>query len=82
MEEGDFEQTLNQLETLVTSLENGCLNLADSIVAFETGMVLLRRAENLLGEAQQRIEVWSTDANETKVLDGDGEGRGDGIPLE
>jgi exodeoxyribonuclease VII small subunit len=63
MEEGDFEQTLIQLETLVTSLEDGRLSLEDSISSFEKGMALLRRAETLLKEAQQRIEIWSADTD-------------------
>lgn len=63
MEEGDFEQTLIQLETLVTSLEDGRLSLEDSISSFEKGMALLKRAETLLREAHQRIEIWSADTD-------------------
>ncbi len=69
MEEGDFEKTLNQLETLVTSLESGRLSLANAIEAFEAGMGLLRRAEALLKEAQQRVEVWSAEPDQPDTVD-------------
>ena len=68
MEEGDFEKTLNQLETLVTSLESGHLSLADAIEAFETGMALLRQAEALLKDAQQRVEVWTAQGEQPQVI--------------
>lgn len=67
MEEGDFEKTLNQLETLVTSLESGHLSLTDAIEAFEAGMALLQRAEALLKEAQQRVEVWTAQGEQPQA---------------
>jgi len=52
-----FEESLERLEGVVDSLENGDLALEDSLQAFEKGVRLSARCAAQLGEAEQRIET-------------------------
>lgn len=58
-----FEQALVELEKIVSSLESGQAPLADSITAYERGMVLKKQCEQKLNEAQEKIEKITIDAN-------------------
>ena len=53
----DFENSLNQLESLVSSMEKGDLSLEDSLKAFEQGIEIVRRCELALRNAEQRVAV-------------------------
>jgi len=52
-----FEQALEQLETIVESMESGDTPLADLIVKFEEGTKLLKTCEARLKEAEIKIEL-------------------------
>ena len=52
-----FEQSLERLEGVVDSLENGDLALEDSLQAFEHGVRLSARCSDQLASAEQRIET-------------------------
>jgi exodeoxyribonuclease VII small subunit len=54
-----FEQIMTELERVVEELEAGRLSLEDSLVAFERGTALSRRASAILEAAERRIEVLS-----------------------
>ena len=51
-----FEQALAQLQDLVKKMESGALPLADSVAAFDTGMKLKAYCEQVLIEAELKIE--------------------------
>ncbi|MDO5555565.1 MAG: exodeoxyribonuclease VII small subunit [Clostridia bacterium] len=51
----NFEETMHQLELIVQELENGDLNLDDSIKKFEQGMKLSKNASDYLEEAEKKI---------------------------
>jgi exodeoxyribonuclease VII small subunit len=53
----NFEQDLEQLESIVNALEEGGLPLDDSLKRFEEGIQLARRCEKALTEAEKRIEI-------------------------
>lgn len=53
----NFEETMQQLETIVKELEEGKLNLDDSIKKFEQGINLSNNASKYLEEAEKRITV-------------------------
>lgn len=53
----NFEETMQKLETIVQELENGNLNLDDSIEKFEEGIKLSKNASNYLEEAEKKITV-------------------------
>jgi exodeoxyribonuclease VII small subunit len=52
-----FEQSLTQLQKIVTDLENGALGLEESLGRFEQGVGLLKTCYLILEQAEQRIEV-------------------------
>lgn len=51
-----FEETLQELETLVRKLEQGELPLEESLKAFERGVRLTRECQQSLSAAEQRVE--------------------------
>ncbi|MCL2538392.1 MAG: exodeoxyribonuclease VII small subunit [Alphaproteobacteria bacterium] len=51
-----FEQALAQLQELVKKMESGALPLADSVAAYDTGMKLKTYLEQMLKEAELKIE--------------------------
>ncbi len=52
-----FEQSLDELEKLVASMEQGELSLDDSLKAFERGITLFRQCQGALSEAEQRVNL-------------------------
>ncbi|RMH61881.1 MAG: exodeoxyribonuclease VII small subunit [Zetaproteobacteria bacterium] len=50
-----FEQALQRLTQLVQKLESGQLPLAESVAAFEEGVLLTRHCEKLLDDAEQTL---------------------------
>lgn len=53
----NFEETMKQLEEVVQKLENGELNLDESIKEFERGMELSKSASKYLEEAEKKITI-------------------------
>lgn len=53
----NFEETMKQLEEIVQELENGELNLDDSIEKFEKGMKLSKDASKYLEDAEKKITI-------------------------
>lgn len=53
----DFEQSLAQLEALVTAMEKGQLSLDESLKAFEQGIQLSRQCQQALSAAEQKVEL-------------------------
>jgi exodeoxyribonuclease VII small subunit len=52
-----FEEAFRQLQELVKKMESGSLPLADSVKAYENGMKLKAYLEQLLKEAELKIET-------------------------
>lgn len=55
--EKTFEQNMEELEQIVQELENGKLNLDDSIKKFEEGMKISKRCNEFLEEAEKKITI-------------------------
>jgi exodeoxyribonuclease VII small subunit len=53
----DFEQALNELDTIVRSLEQGDQPLEQSLALFERGVTLSRFCHEKLTDAEKRIQV-------------------------
>ncbi len=51
----DFEQSLNELETLVEQMEQGNISLEQSLELFERGVKLTRSCQESLKKAEQRV---------------------------
>lgn len=53
--QADFEQLMQQLESLVTRMESGELSLEASLQAYEEGVRLTRLCQQQLAAAEQRV---------------------------
>jgi exodeoxyribonuclease VII small subunit len=58
-----FEESLKELEQIVTHLEEGDLALEDSLKLFENGVRLSRECRERLTAAERRIEVLMKEAD-------------------
>ena len=58
-----FERALEELETIVKRLEDGKVPLEESVAIYERGESLKRRCEELLRQAEARVEKITTDAS-------------------
>jgi exodeoxyribonuclease VII small subunit len=58
-----FENALEELESIVTRLEDGKVPLEESVTIYERGEALKRRCEELLRQAEARVDKITTDAN-------------------
>jgi exodeoxyribonuclease VII small subunit len=57
-----FDQGMMELEAIVARLESGELSLEEALVAFESGISLVRMLNQRLSEAEARVEVLTRDA--------------------
>ena len=81
-----LEQALKDLEQIVINLEKGDLPLAEAIRQFERGVELTRRCQQVLKEAEQKVQVLSDgmleDVDPKTLRKPDGENGGGGsLPL-
>lgn len=67
--EKSFEQSLIELEEIVTKLEEGDLPLEASLELFEKGITLSRSCRERLTNAERRIEILMKDPNGGFVAD-------------
>jgi exodeoxyribonuclease VII small subunit len=58
-----FERAIEELETIVKRLEDGKVPLEESVTIYERGEALKRRCEELLRQAEARVEKITLDAN-------------------
>jgi exodeoxyribonuclease VII small subunit len=58
-----FERAIEELESIVKRLEEGKVPLEESIAIYERGESLKRRCEELLRQAEARVDKITTDAN-------------------
>ncbi len=65
----DFENAMEELESLVTAMEQGELSLEESLAAFEKGIKLTRECQTALKLAEQKVQVLIGENGETEPLD-------------
>ena len=58
-----FERAMEELEIIVTRLEGGKVPLEESVAIYERGESLKRRCEELLRQAEARVDRITTDAD-------------------
>ena len=58
-----FERAMEELESIVTRLEGGKVPLEESVTIYERGESLKRRCEELLRQAEARVEKITLDAS-------------------
>lgn len=57
----NFESALEELETLVSQMEDGELSLDESLKAFERGIALTRHCQSALKEAELKVQTLTQD---------------------
>ena len=62
VKELSFERAIEELESIVKRLEEGKVPLEESVAIYERGEVLKRRCEDLLRQAEARVEKITFDA--------------------
>ena len=72
--EFNFEEALQELEQLVSSMEEGELSLEDSMKAFEKGIKLTRECQTALQKAEQKVQKLLNESGETQAFDVEDEG--------
>ncbi|CAL1329327.1 exodeoxyribonuclease VII small subunit [Candidatus Providencia siddallii] len=63
-----FENSLKELEDIVTLLESGKLSLEEAINKFEQGIKIVKTGQDILQKAEQRVQILLSD-NENKSLE-------------
>jgi len=58
-----FERAIEELESIVNRLEGGKVPLEESVAIYERGEALKRRCEELLRQAEARVDKITTDAS-------------------
>jgi exodeoxyribonuclease VII small subunit len=57
-----FERAIEELESIVKRLEEGKVPLEESVAIYERGEILKKRCEELLRQAEARVEKITLDA--------------------
>jgi len=57
MSKENFEESMKKLEGIVTELENGNLNLDESVKRFEEGMKIAKQCNSILEDAKKKITI-------------------------
>ena len=58
-----FERAIEELETIVKRLEDGKVPLEESVAIYERGEALKRRCDELLRQAEARVDKITTDSS-------------------
>lgn len=64
-----FEETLKELETIVSKLEMGNLPLDEALNEFEKGVKLAKHGQVQLQQAEQRIQILLTENDDASLTD-------------
>ena len=62
-EKKTFEQSISELEEIVSELENGDVTLDESLTLFEKGIKLSKGCQKMLDEAEKKVSILMTDDN-------------------
>lgn len=62
-EELSFEESMNKLEELVKKLEEGNLDLDESIKIYSEAVKLKERCRNILDESERKVEILMNSAD-------------------
>ncbi len=71
LENLSFEESLNELDTIVQSLEQGELSLEESMALFERGLNLSQLSQVKLQAAEQKVQILLEKNGTAKLSDFD-----------
>ena len=57
VKELNFEEAMQELETIANELEKGDLSLEESVTKFEEGMKLSKQCNNMIEKAEKKITI-------------------------
>ncbi len=57
MSKENFEESMKKLESIVNELENGNLNLDESVEKFEEGMKIAKQCNTILEDSEKKITI-------------------------
>ncbi len=63
IEKMSFEKAMDELETIVSDLENGSIELEESIEKYQRGIQLKKHCDQKLKEANMKIDQIEIDKN-------------------
>jgi exodeoxyribonuclease VII small subunit len=63
-----FEQSMQELESLVGKMEQGDLPLEEALESFERGIQLAKQSQQKLKDAEQKVQILTTQ-NGQQTLD-------------
>ncbi|WP_392560531.1 exodeoxyribonuclease VII small subunit [Orbus mooreae] len=64
-----FEQTLEELQNIVSKLEVGNLPLDEALNEFEKGVKLAKQGQTQLKKAEQRIQILLSESNDAELTE-------------
>lgn len=69
LENLSFEESLNELDTIVKNLEQGDLDLEESMSLFERGLTLSKLSQDKLQTAEQKVNILLEKNGEQQLQD-------------
>ncbi|PCJ31102.1 MAG: exodeoxyribonuclease VII small subunit [Gammaproteobacteria bacterium] len=67
----NYEDSVTELESLVTRLEQGDISLEESLKLYEKGVLLTRDCQDALQTAEQKVQVLLQQSGQTNLVDFD-----------
>lgn len=71
LENLSFEESLNELDTIVKNLEQGDLDLEETMTLFERGLTLSKLSQDMLQTAEQKVNILLDKNGEQQLHDFD-----------
>ena len=65
----NLEASLAEISALIEKMEHGDLNLEQSLIQFERGVTLIKHAQKILQEAEQKVQILMQSNNGQETLD-------------
>ena len=62
--EQSFEEAMEELEGLISTMESGNLSIEESLTAYERGVKLTKHCKQILENAQQRVTQLMPDGSQ------------------
>ena len=69
----DLEPSLEEITSLIEKMEQGDLTLEQSLNAFERGVTLIKHAQKILQEAEQKVHILIQHNGQEELEDYDNE---------
>lgn len=69
MKHPDLETSLSEINTLVEQMEHGELTLEQSLSHFERGITLIKHAQKILQDSEQKVQKLMKNQGEDTLID-------------